>query len=111
MSWTPLTEVAQLSSIALEKEKYSLIFKHSSRCFISTMAKRNLDQALERLGAAGIELYFLDLIAHRALSNEVATHFQEAHQSPQILLIQAGHCILEASHGDISVDEILDSIA
>ncbi|HEY1005772.1 MAG TPA: monothiol bacilliredoxin BrxC family protein [Sphingobacteriaceae bacterium] len=32
--------------------------------------------------------------------------FQVHHESPQLLLIQNGECILDQSHGDISVDEV-----
>ncbi len=56
-------------------------------------------------------LYFLDLIKHRDLSNQVANHFSIYHESPQLLLIKDGVCILDLSHGQISVEEALSVIS
>ena len=53
-------------------------------------------------------LYFLDLIKYREISNQVAQDFQVHHESPQMLLIKDGECILDQSHGGISVDEALE---
>ncbi|RYD72633.1 MAG: DUF2847 family protein, partial [Sphingobacteriales bacterium] len=57
------------------------------------------------------KLYFLDLIAYREISTEVALLFQVTHQSPQILLIKDGDCVLQASHSDISAEEVAEVIA
>jgi bacillithiol system protein YtxJ len=35
--------------------------------------------------------YFLDLIAHREISNGIASRFGVMHQSPQLLLIKEGN--------------------
>jgi len=51
-------------------------------------------------------LYFLDLISHRAISAQIAEIFKVHHESPQILLIKDGNCVLDASHADISADEV-----
>ena len=50
--------------------------------------------------------YYLDLISYRNVSNEIAERFQVYHESPQILLIKDGDCYHDASHLDISVEEI-----
>ncbi|MGY0040145.1 monothiol bacilliredoxin BrxC family protein [Pedobacter sp. NJ-S-72] len=55
-------------------------------------------------------LYFLDLISHRAISAQIAETFQVHHESPQILLIKNGDCVLDASHSDISADEVAELI-
>jgi bacillithiol system protein YtxJ len=54
-----------------------------------------------------LPLYFLDLIKYRDLSNKVAQDFQVYHESPQLLLIKDGECILDLSHGHVSVEEAL----
>ena len=48
------------------------------------------------------DLYFLDLHAHRDVSNEVAAKFQVMHQSPQLLLIKNGEVSFQTSHGAIA---------
>ena len=51
--------------------------------------------------------YFLDLIIFRSVSALIAETFQVHHESPQLLLIKDGECILDQSHGDISIAEVL----
>ncbi|MBK0377825.1 bacillithiol system redox-active protein YtxJ [Mucilaginibacter segetis] len=109
MEWKPLETTAQLEAIK-EQKGYSLIFKHSTRCSISMMAKRRFELDWENL-PDDMPLYFLDLIKHREISNMAATIFDVYHESPQLLLIKDGECILDQSHGGISVDETLSVIA
>jgi bacillithiol system protein YtxJ len=105
MNWILLESAEQLNSIKQHKG-YSLIFKHSTRCSISMMAKRRFELDWEDL-PQDMPLYFLDLINHRDLSGQVAQLFQVHHESPQLLLIKDGECILDQSHGAISVDEAM----
>lgn len=89
---------------------YSLIFKHSTRCSISMMAKRRFEMDMDKL-PADMPLYFLDLIKYRDISSKVAHDFHVHHESPQMLLIKDGECILDQSHGGISVDEALEVLS
>jgi bacillithiol system protein YtxJ len=108
MQWNYITEVAQIEEIK-NQPGYSLIFKHSTRCSVSMMAKRRFEMDWEAI-PADTKMYFLDLISYRNLSAEVAERFQVHHESPQILLIKDGSCVLDASHGDISADEVAEVI-
>ncbi|SDP98437.1 bacillithiol system protein YtxJ [Mucilaginibacter sp. OK268] len=105
MNWISLESVDQLNSIK-QHQGYSLIFKHSTRCSISMMAKKRFELDWEDL-PEDMPLYFLDLISYRDLSKQVAEIFQVHHESPQLLLIKDGECVLDQSHGEISVDEAL----
>lgn len=109
MNWTPLEIASQLEEIK-SNTGYSLIFKHSTRCSISSMAKRNFELNGDDL-PVGTQPYFLDLLKFRSLSSQIEQDFGIAHQSPQLLLIKNGECILEQSHGDISVEEVNEVIA
>ncbi|WP_345948693.1 MULTISPECIES: bacillithiol system redox-active protein YtxJ [unclassified Mucilaginibacter] len=109
MNWIALDSANQLNDIK-QQAGYSIIFKHSTRCSISMMAKRRFELDWEQL-PDGLPLYFLDLIKHRDISNKVAEDFQVHHESPQLLLIKDGECILDQSHGAISVDEALSVLA
>ena len=60
--------------------------------------------------ASQIEPYFLDLLNYRFISNEISERFKVHHESPQILLIKNGECFHDASHLDISVDEIKSAL-
>ena len=109
MTWVNLTSLDQLNEIK-SAEGYNLIFKHSTRCSISMMAKRNFEFNWEVI-PEDTTLYFLDLISYREISNSISEIFNVAHQSPQILLIKDGECVLEASHSDISAEEVAEVIA
>ena len=50
--------------------------------------------------------YFLDLIAHRDISNEIANRFGVTHQSPQLILIKEGKAVYNVSHSDIDAEEL-----
>ena len=109
MSWIQLESAEQIKIIQ-QNPGYSIIFKHSTRCSISMMAKRRFELDWSKL-PSDMPLYFLDLIQHRAISGKIAQDFQVHHESPQLLLIKDGECVLDLSHGEISVDEALSVVA
>jgi len=106
MNWIPLTSETQLEQIKEKsKDKAQVIFKHSTRCGISGMAKSRL----ERSGfPGGIDFYFLDLIQNRNLSNKLADYFNIPHESPQVLLIKNGECVYDESHTGIRMEDIIE---
>lgn len=110
INWIPLTENNQLDTlIKLSNTKAVLIFKHSTRCGISRMALKNFEKQYD-LNGSQIELYYLDLLNNKTLSNEIATKFQISHQSPQVIVIQNEKVIYDDSHYQISVEEIKEKV-
>jgi bacillithiol system protein YtxJ len=87
-----------------------LIFKHSTRCEISSIAKYRLetDWAFDE---DTLEAYFLDILDFRPVSHHIAQAFSIHHESPQALLIFKGECIFDVSHLDISVAELKEALA
>jgi bacillithiol system protein YtxJ len=69
---------------------------------------------LERSWQAGLESsvtpYYLDLLNHRDISNEIAGSLDVEHQSPQLILIRDGRCIYSETHHAIRLDEALDAL-
>lgn len=104
MLWKELTSEEQLAEIRQQSsQKPQVIFKHSTRCSISSMAKSRLERAV---AAQDVDFYYLDLIKYRSISNRIAEDFSVNHESPQVLLIKNGECIYDESHSGISMDEI-----
>ncbi|MCB9262344.1 MAG: bacillithiol system redox-active protein YtxJ [Flavobacteriales bacterium] len=103
-SWHNLTQLSQLDEI-IEKSynETVVIFKHSTRCSISSMAKSRLEKHTD---LSCPTIYYLDLIAHRDISNEIAARFGITHESPQVIVLKNGIPIYHASHGSINMDEI-----
>jgi bacillithiol system protein YtxJ len=106
MHWIHLTEDEQLKQIINQShEKPQVIFKHSTRCSISSVALQRLQKAGQ---PSDVDFIFLDLITYRHLSNRVSEQFHVHHESPQVLVIRNGECIYDESHLGISMDEILE---
>jgi bacillithiol system protein YtxJ len=108
MNWNKLTSEAQIDQvIAASEEKPVLLFKHSTRCSISSMSLDRLLRNWKPEDADKITPYYLDLIAFRSVSNLVAERFGIPHESPQVLLIQKGKVTYHESHYGISYAEIM----
>jgi bacillithiol system protein YtxJ len=112
MNWLSLTSEKQLEEI--DKLSYSpeikgiLLFKHSRRCSISSMALNRLERSLKV--SDSLPIYLLDLLDYRSVSQQIAERYCVEHQSPQILLIKNGMCIYTASHSNINAGDIQDKI-
>ena len=105
VGWRLLTDVEQLNEIiAASAEKPVVIFKHSTRCHISKTALRKFENDFNL--EEKIIPYFLDLIAYRTVSNEIAVRFGVAHQSPQLIVIKNGVALYNASHEGIDADKL-----
>ena len=112
MEYKTLNEIAQLDEIdALSHTRPQLIFKHSTRCSVSSMAKRGLDRELQQDSMLPFDIYYLDLIAYREISNNIAQRYDVEHESPQILLIKDSKSIFDASHSDVSLEDALKVLA
>ncbi|MBS1778472.1 MAG: bacillithiol system redox-active protein YtxJ [Bacteroidetes bacterium] len=109
MNWIALTEEAQLDQIKEQsKQQPVVIFKHSTRCSISDMAKGRLER---KMAPENVQFYYLDLIRYRNISNDIAKVFGVHHESPQVLLIKNGECVYDESHNGISMEEIAEKAA
>ena len=109
MNWKAFTNEEDLEAIKKRSnEKPQVIFKHSTRCSISSMAKGRLERSDAPMG---VDFNYLDLIAHRNISAKIAEMFSVEHESPQILIIKNGECVYDESHNAISMDDIVEAVA
>ena len=92
---------------AVEKSSQQkvLIFKHSTRCFISKTVLRSFEKQMQA-SDKHFGYYFLDLLAYRSISNEIESRFDVVHQSPQLIVLENGKAIYNASHQNIDLDKI-----
>lgn len=109
INWIYLTSFNQLDEImTVSNEKAVVIFKHSTRCSVSRMALKQFENEFDIKN--GVDMYFLDLLEHRAISNEIASRFNVYHQSPQLLLIKNGKSVYDVSHSDIDAGELKEKL-
>ena len=102
LPWIPLKDLQQLNVISENSSnKTQLIFKHSTRCGISKMVMNQFIDAYA-FNEKDVDLYYLDLLNYRDISNEVGGKFQVMHESPQLLVIKNGIAVAHASHGQIN---------
>ena len=106
MNWIPLTTEKQFEQILVESaNKPQVIYKHSTRCGTSSMVLSRLERSE---APETIDFHFLDLIAHRNVSNKISEELKVYHESPQLLLIRNGECIYDESHMGINMDDLIE---
>jgi bacillithiol system protein YtxJ len=111
MNWNNLTQESQIEEIkSVSEHKPVLIFKHSTRCSISSMSLDRVRRNWKDGDDEKISVYYLDLIADRKLSDFVANEFGVSHESPQVILIKNGSAVYNKSHYDISYPDIMSKI-
>lgn len=102
LPWIPLNDLKQLDYIKKKSSvKPQVIFKHSTRCGISNMVQRQFISEYN-FGEKELDLYYLDILNYRQISDEIGYKFQVIHQSPQLLVIKNGALVANASHGQIN---------
>lgn len=102
LHWIPLNSINQLDDIKVKSSiKTQIIFKHSTRCGTSRMVLKQFERDYI-FSENGMDLYFLDLIAYRDVSNEIASQFNVFHESPQLLVVKNGVVVAHSSHGAIN---------
>jgi bacillithiol system protein YtxJ len=110
MKWNNLTNTEQLEQIDRESEARAvLIYKHSTRCGISSTALGRIERRFREEDAEKLKPYFLDLLQYRELSQEVARRYNVGHESPQVLVIRNGKCIFTESHMGISYEALMSA--
>jgi len=110
LPWIPLNDMQQLQHI-IEKSKVKpqAIFKHSTRCGISRMVM-NQFISMYSLTEHDLDLYYLDLLSYRTISDEVGHKFMIMHESPQLIVIKNGKAVAYASHGGVNTIVLQDFI-
>ena len=106
--WIPLQRPEQLDTIIADSHsRPQVIFKHSTRCSVSSMVLNRLERDDQ---PSSMDFYLLDLLSYRSISNDIAERFHVHHESPQIIIIKNGEAIFDESHLAIQMDEIASYI-
>lgn len=109
MIWENITTIEQLNAI-YSSDQIHVLFKHSTRCPVSAMAKRSLEQDKHLIPDETV-FFYLDLISYREISNAIENLWKIKHESPQLLVVQGHECLYDASHSDIEMRDILPFIS
>ena len=105
-----LDSVDALERVIVASEKrLVLLFKHSVTCGTSAQAYDELVAHLSE-GQHSTQHAIVTVQTHRDISDAVATRLHVRHETPQVLLIQEGRVVWEASHFRVTADTIQDAI-
>lgn len=105
-----LLQVEEVEKV-LEKtnENPAFIFKQSTTCPISAEAFEQFKSYVET-NARPYDAYFVKVRETRPVSNEIGEKLGIEHQSPQIFLVKNGQAVWNASHRDITVENIVEAV-
>lgn len=107
MNWIPLESESDIENlIQKSNENPQVIFKHSTRCPVSSMARNRLEKAAQ---PENIDFHYLDLIRYRSISNQIASDFGIHHESPQVILVINGKAVFNESHSAIHMNDIIEN--
>ena len=111
MNWNKLESQRDLDTLIEQSaENICLIMKYSTRCASSAMVHRRLERDWNEDEMNGTNLFFLDIIRFRDISNTVSEKFNVRHESPQILLVDKGRLVHDSSHFLISYETIKSAL-
>ena len=111
-SWQELENVEEYrQALNHSFEKPILFFKHSTSCFISKSVKKNLEKQIsESADKDKVDLYYLDLLHFRPISNLMESDLNVTHQSPQAILLKNGEVKYNASHENIDFQSVIQAL-
>ncbi len=112
--WKVLDTLDQWEGLMADSHQRPVVlFKHSVRCGISSMALHQLMEGWN-FPVGAFDFYYLDLIHHRDISNHIAQALGVVHQSPQMIIVKNGKAVYDTSHHKVhakQLGEALKSVA
>lgn len=85
-------------------ESWAVVFKHSTRCPVSSFAHREVAEFRRR--HAGVPVYVVHVVEQRLLSNALAARTGVRHESPQAIVLSEGKVLWADSHQGVTADAL-----
>jgi bacillithiol system protein YtxJ len=79
-----------------------LLYKHSPTCGLCRAALREVEAFMSEHPDA--EVYAIDVLAHRDISQRIAARSGITHESPQLIIFHGGNPLWNDSHYGITAD-------
>ncbi len=86
------------------------VFKHSTTCPTSAHAHNQVNTYLAQRTETHPPFVLIKVIQSRPVSNAIAKTLGVTHQSPQLILVNKGIAVWDASHHWITEDSIADAV-
>lgn len=105
-TYKEVTSLSQWEDILQQSiEQPVLLFKHSTRCPVSTRAYKEFTSF-----ESPIDTYLVKVIQNREISNEIANKLGIKHESPQAFLITNGKAVWNTSHRKITGESLANAV-
>ena len=108
--WDEISEVEDLETLVRSSEEQpQLIYKHSHRCSVCFLAKQELEEIAEEISSIS-DLYIVNVIKRREISNAIASKLGVRHESPQVIILKNREVYWKGSHWNIKGKDILKEL-
>ena len=87
-----------------------LLFKHSTRCPVSSWAHNAYHRFVDRLDPGEARPAIVYVVEDRPVSDAAADRLQVRHESPQAFVIAAGEVVWHDSHSGITEEALTDAL-
>lgn len=105
MSWQKLESEEEFNRLVEDQTNSFAIFKHSSRCGVSSWVKRSF-QGDWKSEYSQVNIYEVDVIRNRAISQLIAKNLNIHHESPQLIVVENGEVVHSESHNNIEAKSL-----
>ena len=98
-------------AIASSEKAPVFIYKHSTTCPINARAAARIDAYLKDAPEDTPKMVFVKVIESRPVSLAMADTLDVKHESPQLILVDKGKAVWNASHEDITAASIAKAVS
>jgi len=93
---------------AVATERPVVVFKHSTTCGVSVLALGVIQTFASQ--HPEVPVLAVDVLGQRDLSDAIAERLGIRHESPQTIVVRAGHAVWSTSHSRITVESLAESV-
>lgn len=105
--WNSASKFGDVNALLQKsQETPQVIYKHSHRCSVCFLAKEELEGVADQINEVA-DLYMINVIHERDLSNRIASELNVRHESPQVIILKDGEVVWKGSHWDIKGKKVL----
>ncbi len=102
-----ITSLKQWYDILKHAQKEAvIIFKHSNRCPISSAALQRMEDGVKSQHIKA-PIYKITVQDQREISNTISQDVGVIHETPQVIVLNEGRAVYDASHNEVQVSELL----